>query len=565
MALDVLAALPEGVRDALVTGAKEPLPQRPARPSETDPLLRQLDGEAFALNDEQAAINEAVVGKNQNSVIRAAAGTGKTTTLEALAKRFQIARPGDRILYIAFNRSVRVEADERMPINVESRTGHSLAWKGLDITLTGKIGRGQLYNADPDLARSSEVKFLRSRPQAVAKALGLELAQAETVRLMVDNYAISADDELTMDHLEALASVRELPTSSRERLRLLESAQRYWDDVSTPLGRDRCKFAPSYDHLRKMWALTNPNFTEAGSGVFRPAKILFVDEAQDTPPVLARIIDNQPVDMQLVAVGDSSQAIYGFSGAISYLDEVAPAMQADLPLTTSYRFGSEIAGVANRFLEALDTDTRVVGNAPHDEVGEVEEPDAVLTRTNRGMIEEIITESSKGRSVGLLSAARQDLISLVSTTAHLRDGGPKPEQSHRLIGKYQTWADVMREAEAAKSTTDLTVALGIVTKWPLRQLAEIAESTREVADTKRSGCDVVITTTHQAKGLEWDTVRIAADHYGPDRKPPGGEDASYDDPEHLRLAYVAVTRAKKRLDLGSLRWILNYAPKGGRR
>lgn len=70
---------------------------------------------------------------------------------------------------------------------------------------------------------------------------------------------------------------------------------------------------------------------------------------------------------------------------------------------------------------------------------------------------------------------------------------------------------------------------------------------------------MVICTAHKAKGLEWDAVRIGGDFYGPHRPPPKISKTKYDDPKHLRLAYVAVTRARRELDLGSLSWILSYS------
>lgn len=572
MSTDVLAALPADVQQRILasvgTGVGAPSVAAPTlsaqpvqRSRDTDPTALQLGSEKFPLNDEQQVIVDAVVTQGLDTVIRALAGTGKTTTLEALARRLQISRPNDRILYIAFNRSVRQEADARMPSNVESRTGHSLAWNGVGIKIAGKMSRGQLMREHPDIATSKEVKFLRSRPHSVGRALGISPEDAETVKLVVDTYVNSADDDLSLNHLEAIGRVRELPSSKRGRLELFDAAQRYWEDVSTPLGSDMCKFAATNDHFRKIWALSKPDFTQPGSGVYNPAQIVFLDEAQDTPPVLAKVIDQQSQDVQLCVVGDANQAIYGFTGAISYLDDVAPVVQADLPLTTSYRFGDEIAGIANRFLKALGSDEFVTGDADFDEVGSVDEPDAVLTRTNSGMIEEIIRESNKGRRVGLLADTRADLISLIDTTAHLRDGGPEPATKHKLLGKYKSWNDVQREAEQAKGMTDLTVALGIVTKWTLSELSDIAEDSQEVVDAKRAGCDVVIVTAHRAKGLEWEAVRIADDFYGPTRKPPAVSETEYDDPEHLRLDYVAVTRAKRRLDLGSLRWILSHGKK----
>lgn len=85
-------------------------------------------------------------------------------------------------------------------------------------------------------------------------------------------------------------------------------------------------------------------------------------------------------------------------------------------------------------------------------------------------------------------------------------------------------------------------------------LEHIVASSVKVENPQRADCDVVVVTAHKAKGLEFDSVRIAGDFYGPDNAPPAISGTRYDD-EHLRLAYVAVTRARKHLDLGGLWWI----------
>lgn len=57
----------------------------------------------------------------------------------------------------------------------------------------------------------------------------------------------------------------------------------------------------------------------------------------------------------------------------------------------------------------------------------------------------------------------------------------------------------------------------------------------------------VVSTAHKAKGREWESVLIADDF-----AEPTGEDLPRVD---AMLGYVAVTRARLRLDRGSLTWI----------
>lgn len=60
-------------------------------------------------------------------------------------------------------------------------------------------------------------------------------------------------------------------------------------------------------------------------------------------------------------------------------------------------------------------------------------------------------------------------------------------------------------------------------------------------------CDTVVSTAHKAKGREWESVLIADDF-----AEPTGEDLPRVD---AMLGYVAVTRARLRLDRGSLTWL----------
>ncbi|WP_239153919.1 3'-5' exonuclease [Amycolatopsis sp. FDAARGOS 1241] len=83
--------------------------------------------------------------------------------------------------------------------------------------------------------------------------------------------------------------------------------------------------------------------------------------------------------------------------------------------------------------------------------------------------------------------------------------------------------------------------------------------------TAESHAEVTVSTAHAAKGREWSAVRIADDFpepVDPENTTVDGDPIPAEiEPAEARLAYVAVTRAQHRLDLGGLSWI-NQHPDG---
>jgi 8-oxo-dGTP pyrophosphatase MutT (NUDIX family) len=71
-----------------------------------------------------------------------------------------------------------------------------------------------------------------------------------------------------------------------------------------------------------------------------------------------------------------------------------------------------------------------------------------------------------------------------------------------------------------------------------------------------SDVDVVVSTAHKAKGLEWKKVRIGDDFWGPEADEEGN--LIFPEKQELNLAYVALTRAEESIDPGSLSWVYEY-------
>lgn len=73
---------------------------------------------------------KSILQSTQNITINAVAGSGKTTTLIEFAK---VLSPQSSILYLAFNKSVKIEAEKKFKEanlqNVQVETAHSLAYK----------------------------------------------------------------------------------------------------------------------------------------------------------------------------------------------------------------------------------------------------------------------------------------------------------------------------------------------------------------------------------------------------------------------------------------------------
>src|SRR5260221_990609 len=81
------------------------------------------------LTDEQIAICQAARDLDVGSSlkIQAFAGTGKTTTLAAIAEPLA----QRKFLYLGFNRAAADEAERKMPSNVTERTAHALAFRSV--------------------------------------------------------------------------------------------------------------------------------------------------------------------------------------------------------------------------------------------------------------------------------------------------------------------------------------------------------------------------------------------------------------------------------------------------
>ena len=278
--------------------------------------------------------------------------------------------------------------------------------------------------------------------------------------------------------------------------------------------------------LEKLWSLQC-------SGLGRD--FVIIDEAQDTaPPVLALLARLGRAGLQVVLIGDSHQAIYGWRGAENALD--APWIERTSRLSQTFRFGAGIAEHVNPLLQAMGEMVPLIGNPNKtSQVLPAGASDVVIARTNAGVFTAASEFIEAGRSV-CAKGCKAALAAFLVDVKKLQNG-QKAEQVHDLMG-FTSWQSVVDFAKTPPGA-DLSSSVGLVEKFGLSSMWNIVKK----LETNEVPGGALVTTCHKAKGDEWPVVRISNDFEVKGEKIPD---------EQRRLFYVAATRAQHRLIMDPL-------------
>jgi hypothetical protein len=461
---------------------------------------------------EQAAI---IGWSGRKLVVRAFAGTGKTSTLV----RFALANPNSRMLYLAYNRAVRDEAEQKFPFNVECKTSHQLAWPN--------FGRHYQQRLTGNLRITDVARQLNTRHWPLARVATLTL----------NAFLCSADTQFGTQHLPD-ENVRSGLSSEK----ILAAAQLLWRESARQDG----VFPVTHDVYLKLYQLSEPDLAK------RWQTVLF-DEGQDANPVTQALVLSQRCNV--VMVGDRHQQIYRFRGAENALDAEQLADAEQLCLTHSFRFGPGVARVANMLLKRLGETLPLVGNGGEDiVVSSLPEQDksthiAVLSRTVAGVIGRALDASLAGKKVywvgGIAGYKTEELEDLYWFSADM----PERMQSPLLAREYRNFEEFESVARATKDA-EMNQGLRLLDQYfPLPQKLQVM---REHAVTDESQAQVTVSTAHRSKGLEWPVVMLNDDFA--DITDPLMVDSERTD--ETNLLYVAVTRAQQTLVLNDLLQVL---------
>ncbi len=516
--------------------------------------LYQQNQSGEKLTVQQQNVITSNVPKGQIMLVQAFAGTGKTTTLIEFAK----SKPRERILYLAFSKDLQVEAEKKFMgfPNVTARTIHSLAWHHMRMLNfpTEKVG-GQ-YNGP--------------KPEDIGTMFKCSLPVAKHIMGTLNAFFSSADSQITTwhvpyaakKHAEKFKAKKNEPKTNQkwdiEHWTLHEEeyvtfAEQIWTKMRT--RGDSMAF--SHDAYLKQAYQTDMRIKEYDW-------ILF-DEVQDASAVMIEMLKKNQCPM--IMVGDRHQRIYGFRRAVRRLvGTLKPNLTTHL--SQSFRFGIDIATIANLVLcdvksetvpmIGCEIDSDVLYSIKDEKLLEVGDSWTFVCRTNKGVVHMALKLMAlyPNATFCAITAANEinTVCDLMIDVHSLKQGRGA---THWLIRNYQSYKDLLDELEEVNDAK-ISTAVHLVDELENYQggVSKAVENLKSRLQSISGEPEVVatfkLTTTHKAKGLEWDNVALGddfiklADRYEGlvARRNNAEEIENLDD---LNCLYVAMTRAKKKL------------------
>ena len=454
-------------------------------------------------------------------VVRARAGTGKTTTIiEALNYA-----PEQNILVCAFNKSIADELNARITNGrAKAQTLHGVGlacvtrWYGrIAIDKSGERERN-LTDRVCTGPVPEEVKQLVSKLHTKAREIKPHARKVGDITDLLWKFECSPDEM-------------------------------FWDN-----GYDELYVEQKALEAMELAATEKPTCIDFADMIFLPVRnrwmvkkydLVVVDEAQDMTEAqleLARGVCRG----RFVIVGDDRQAIYDFRGADSgSLDRLKGLLNADeLGLTVTRRCGKNIVNLAKKLVpdfeahdsngdgEVLDIDRKKLNET-------IAHGDFLLSRTNAPLVAAAMSllrnnkrARIKGRDIGKsLKTIVQKLGKNTSVNGFLMnlDGW----EDSQVLKFEKTKAEARIALVRDQSETLRTLAEGVA------EVPEIIERIDYLFTDDGLGTAGIVTcsSVHQAKGLESDRVFILANTLRNHSM------------EEKNIQYVAYTRARKQLTL----------------
>lgn len=498
------------------------------------------------LTQEQTNIINA---KEESFKINAVAGSGKTTTLLEYAKN----NTHLKILYLAYNKSLQTSIQEKLKEynlnHMHISTIHALAYKHAQAYQYSLCNDLKIQVVEQCLCEYEREVNNKNNYFPIAEYIAL-------IKDLVNFYCNSSLIALDSTLLEKYKLQSDLGSKVIELLN--KDEQKVLNHLKHLLSAMKNKKIDAiHDFYLKMFYLNKQSHANLDYD------LILVDEAQDISDVMIGIVEAQKC--RRIYIGDSFQQIYSFRYAINALNKI------DLPeyaLSQSFRFGDNYAKVLENNLNELYklntnkllkiSGTKDITNSKKNAV-DTDKPYCVIARSTFGLIQEIVHLIQDNKKIffegnySSYSFMNQTVYSIFYLKEKKFDKITLAE-----IKEFESIQELEQFAKDTKNQDFLNVIKFINTYGS--SIFEINKAIKEKITTKKEEADIIFTTTHKSKGLEYNQVVMANDFITKKEMTNPKNKMSYTQVlEELNIYYVAATRAKKAIDLSSLN--LNYTYK----
>lgn len=500
---------------------------------------KKIVKEEFTPSKYQQAIFDFIKNNDGDLLVEAVAGSGKTTTI---IKALGLIPEDKSVLFCAFNKDIVKVLTKKTKAykNVEVRTIHGLGYK-VCISNFEQMSRkietnkylGEFYsNTDSYTQAKERLKYREWGQYQKNLSRLLELA-----RLNLANTPKEIKDTIERYGLSLVADEMDVV------LKLMEWGMEHTETL---------------DYTDMVW-YPNVYQLDLKEGDF---DYIFVDEAQDLSKAQREfILKCGHEGTRRIFVGDSNQAIYGFSAAdpesFNELRKIPNIM--NLPLSVCYRCPKSVIDFVHGLVPEIEATEDAFGGTVNlkDTLSSIEDQDMVLCRYNAplfAMYNALVERKKKAFIVGKDIGA--SLINAIKGTQHTmlnvdleskgvfsslyRDYFIKRQQLKTLKG----WSDKLCDNDPNLSAMkDVIIALTFISH-NIKTSAQLIDKISKIFEDNVSE-GIILSTIHKAKGLEANNVFVIENASIKHMR----ENATleWEKTQERNLFYVACTRSKKKL------------------
>ena len=469
------------------------------------------------LTDEQ---NEIIKCNFDNILlINAFAWTWKTTTLVEFCKE----RKDKKILYLAYNKWLREEAVIKFKglSNVKVSTVHSLAYRNIWYKYKLRLGNLRPYDIAPffEWKVNNNVKYYYS-----------------FYSLIILRYFLNSEytlDEFNKKLKNIIKDILVWYTKYNVDI-LIEQFKFIWTSI---LESD--SIIIEHDFYLKLYQLSTPDLSHFD--------FILIDESQDINGVMLDLILKQ--NTKKVFIWDSYQQIYSWRWTKNTFKILWKENNKDeLYLTNSFRCYKYNSNLANQYLKVLwaTKDFKWL-NRKRTNFDNI----TILWRKNWSLMNYIIQNKWNIFYVWWFDSYKFNLLLDLDYLLKKNFKAIK-DPFIKLFTDITELLDYAEQAEEVdiKSMIDLVYdinwwAIDIKKLRGVDNIEELVILLKSEETNDYIYCDYCISTTHKAKWLEWDNVKLLSDFIQLKHL----EDEDYDklNLEEINILYVAITRAKQKL------------------